>query len=84
MKILYRNDYKKEKGAVMSRFVTEASVVNGRLELNNVPFSEKMQVKVVVIPKVDLSKMSFPDIWKTTRGIQGNLADDVAGERGER
>jgi hypothetical protein len=68
----------------MSRFVTEASVINGRLELNNVPFAEKMQVKVVVIPKVDLSKMSFPDIWKTMRGIQGNLADDVSGERDER
>ncbi|MCI5140883.1 MAG: hypothetical protein D3909_03970 [Candidatus Electrothrix sp. ATG1] len=68
----------------MSRFVTEASVINGRLELNNVPFSEKMQVKVVVIPKADLSAMSFPDIWKTTCGIRGNLADDLSGERGER
>ncbi|MCI5149271.1 MAG: hypothetical protein D3916_07780 [Candidatus Electrothrix sp. MAN1_4] len=68
----------------MSRFVSETSVVNGRPELNNVPFAEKMQVKVVVLPKADLSAMSFPEIWKTTRGIQGNLADDVSGERGER
>ena len=68
----------------MSRFVTETSVVNGRLELNNVPFADKMQVKVVIQPKADLSAMSFPEIWKTTRGIQGDLADDVSGERGER
>lgn len=68
----------------MAQFITEASVLNGCLELNNVPFAEKMQVKVVVIPKADLSKMSFPKIWERTEGVQGNLAADVSGERDER
>jgi hypothetical protein len=68
----------------MSQFVTEASVTNGCLELRNIPFANNMHVKVIVIPKADLSLMSFPQIWESSNGILGNLADDVVSERDER
>jgi hypothetical protein len=44
----------------MSQFVAETSIINGHLELNNIPFANNVHVKVIVIPKVDLSQMSFP------------------------
>ncbi len=50
----------------MSQFVAETSITNGHLELNNIPFANNMHVKVIIIPKVELSQMSFPHIWKTT------------------
>ncbi len=68
----------------MSQFVVETSVTNGHLELNNIPFANNMHVKVIVIPKAELSQMSFPQVWETTQTIQGNLANDVTRERDER
>ncbi len=68
----------------MGQFVTEASVTNGRLELKNVPFANNMHVKVVVIPKAELSQMSFPRIWETSKDVQGNLSDEISRERDER
>jgi hypothetical protein len=68
----------------MSQFVTETHIKNGHLELNNIPFTEDIVVKVIVIPTVDLSKMSFPEIWNVTQGITGKISDDVAQERDER
>jgi len=43
----------------MEQFVTETSISNGRLELNNIPFSNNVAVKIIIIPKVDLSSMSW-------------------------
>jgi len=68
----------------MSQFVAETSITNGHLELNNIPFANNVHVKVIVIPKMDLSQMSFPQIWEMTKPIQGKLSDDVAQERDER
>ncbi len=68
----------------MSQFVTETFIRNGHLELNNIPFTDNIEVKVIVIPKVDFSKMSFPEIWDITQGIKGKLSGDVAKERDER
>ena len=79
-----RHDYRKKEMVRMSQFVAETSVTNGHLELNNVPFDNNMHVTVIVIPKAELSQMSFPQIWETTQAIKGNLADDIARERDER
>jgi hypothetical protein len=68
----------------MSQFVVETSVKNGHLELNNIPFADNIEVKVIIIPKVDLTKMSFPKIWDITKPIQGKLSADIAQERDER
>lgn len=68
----------------MNQFVTETSITNGHLELNNIPFANNVPVKVIIIPKVNLSSMSFPEIWETTKPIQGKLSADIAQERDER
>ena len=68
----------------MSQFVAETSITNGHLELDNIPFANNVPVKVIVIPKAELSELSFPRIWETTQAIQGNLAADVTHERDER
>lgn len=68
----------------MNQFVAETSVSNGHLELHNIPFANNMHVKVIVIPKAELSQMSFPHIWETAQSIRGNLADDITQERDER
>ncbi len=68
----------------MSQFVAETSVTNGHLELNNIPFANNMHVKVIVIPKAELSQMSFSQAWEHTQAIKGNLAHDVSSERDER
>lgn len=68
----------------MRQFVAETSVINGHLELKNIPFADNIHVKVIVIPKAELSKMSFPQIWEATQAIQRNLAEDITQERDER
>ncbi len=68
----------------MNQFVTETLIKNGHLELNNIPFTDDVPVKVIIIPKVNLSKMSFPEIWDTAKPIQGKLSAEVAQERDER
>ncbi len=65
----------------MNQFVVETFIKNGHIELEDIPFKDNMHVKVILIPKAELSQMSFPQIWKTTQGVQGNLADDVVCER---
>ncbi len=68
----------------MTQFVAEASITNGRLELSNVPFENDVNVKVIVIPKANLSKMSIPEMWEATKSIQGKLITDINFERNER
>jgi hypothetical protein len=68
----------------MNQFVSETSITNGHLELNNIPFADDMHVKVIVIPKADLSKMSFPEIWEDTKALRGTLSEDISQERDER
>lgn len=71
-------------GIYMSQYVVDASVINGYLELKNMPFEDNMQVKVVVIPKADLSRMSFPNIWKKSEHVRQNVSQDISRERDER
>ncbi len=68
----------------MTQFVAEASITNGRLELKNVPFENDAPVKVIVIPKANLSKMSIPEMWEATKSIKGKLTNDIDLERDER
>ena len=68
----------------MSQFVAEARIERGRLELFNIPFSDDTEVKVFVIPKLELSKMSFLEVRKLTASIKGNLAASISRERDDR
>ncbi len=68
----------------MTRFIAEASITNGRLELSNLPFENDAAVKVIVILKANLSKMSIPEMWEATKSIQVKLTTDIHLERDER
>ena len=61
----------------MNSYSIDTQIKNGHLELNNVPFSNDIDVRVLIIPKVNLSKMSFNKILKTTKLIKGNISDDI-------
>jgi hypothetical protein len=69
---------------LMNQFVTEAYIHNGHLELSNIPWQDNMKVSVIVIPTVDLSQMSFPDIWEVTSQMTPKLSQDVSAERDTR
>ncbi len=68
----------------MSQFITETSITNGHLELSNIPFENDIPVKVIIISKTNLSKMSFPKIWEATKSIHGKFSDDIIQERDKR
>ena len=68
----------------MEHYTVDTHIKNGHLELNNLPFSDNMEVRVVVVPKIKLSMMSFEKAQQLTKSIKGNLSDDVDTERNER
>ncbi len=49
--------------------------------IDNIPFPDGMKVRVVIIPKISLSQMSFAKIRELTKNIRGNFSDDVEKER---
>jgi hypothetical protein len=48
---------------------------------HNLPFADDTAVKVIVIPKINLEKMSFAKIQSLTQSIHGNLSEDIIRER---
>ena len=68
----------------MGQFVVDTAVKDGRIELDKLPFREKMKVKVVVIPKIELKKMSFSKLVGQKVNVDGSIADLVSAERDER
>ena len=67
----------------MNRFVVDSRVINGHLKLQGLPL-EDIEVKVILIPKVNLSKMSFKKAQRLTKPIKGNLSDDITSDRNEK
>jgi len=68
----------------MKPFTVDTRISNGHLTLQNLPFSDDIDIRVFIIPKIKLSEMSFNKIRKLTKPIKGNLSDDVDAERNER
>ena len=69
------------KGNEMAQFVAETSIKHGQLALDKIPFKDNTKVKVVLIPKVELSQMSFEKAQELTRKIKGNLSNDISKEK---
>lgn len=67
----------------MSQYVIDAKIKNGYLSIGNLPFKEETDVKVIVIPKVNLDELSFEKIRELTKSIKGNISDDIISERDE-
>ncbi|OQX22841.1 MAG: hypothetical protein BWK80_29095 [Desulfobacteraceae bacterium IS3] len=68
----------------MTHYAIDGVIKNGHLELDNVPFPDNVEVLIFIVPKVDLSQMSFEKVRQLTKGIKGNIADAVNKERDER
>lgn len=68
----------------MSQFIVETRVKRGHVEVDNIPFSDETDVRIIVIPKVNLTKMSFPKIRRLTKSIKGNISNDIEAERNKR
>jgi hypothetical protein len=68
----------------MSQIEINTKVTNGNISIPHIPLNDNTEVKVIVIPKVDLSKMSFLKIRQMTKHIKGNLSDEIISERNER
>ncbi len=65
----------------MGSFIMDTRIKNGHLKLKDVPFNDDTDVKVIVIPKVNLEKMSFRESQNAAKSIKGNLSDDIVAER---
>jgi len=67
----------------MNQYVVDARIKNGFLSLENLPFIEETDVKVIVIPKISFRELSFLKIRELTKSIKGNISDDIISEREE-
>lgn len=68
----------------MTQYSKDTHVLKGHIEINDIPLPDNMEVKVFVVPKVNLSKFSFDKVRKLTKSIKENLSDDIEMERNER
>ncbi len=68
----------------MKQIVVDTRVTSGHLKLKNIPFDDDTEVKVIIIPKAKLSRMSFRNSQRFTKSIKGNLSDDIISERSEK
>lgn len=67
----------------MNQYVVDARIKDGYLSIGNLPFEEETDVKVIVIPKVNFSELSFLKVRELTKSIKGNISDDIISEREE-
>ncbi len=65
----------------MSQIIVDTRISKGHLKLQDIPLEDDTEVKVIVIPKANLTKMSFKRSQNLTKPIKGNLSDDIISER---
>ncbi len=68
----------------MNQYSVDTRLINGHLELNNIPFSDNTEVKVFIVPKIKLSELSFAKIRNLTKKIKGNISENIDKERDTR
>ncbi|MFQ5771588.1 MAG: hypothetical protein ACE5HX_13700 [bacterium] len=68
----------------MSPIIVDTRITNGHLKLQDIPLDDDTEVIVIVIPKANLSKMSFQNSQLLTKPIKGNLSDDIISERSDK
>jgi len=67
----------------MNQYIIDARIKNGYLSIGNLPFKDETDVKVIVMPKVNLNELSFLKIRELTKTIKENLSDSIISEREE-
>jgi len=68
----------------MNQIIIDTRITNGYLKLQDIPLENDTEVRVIVIPKINLSKMSFQNSQRLTKPVKGNLSDDIISERSEK
>lgn len=68
----------------MGKNVYDAKISKSRLELNDLPFADEQEVKVMIMPKFTWDDEAINEIRKLTSSIKGNLSDGISAERDER
>lgn len=67
----------------MNQYVIDTKIKDGFLSLKNLPFKEDIEVKVIVIPKINFEELSFSKVRKLTSAIKDNMSDEIVSERKE-
>lgn len=68
----------------MENLIIETRIQQGGLTLHNLPLKDDTPVKVVIIPRTDLRRLSFLKTRALLQDIRGSLSDDVLAERADR
>ncbi|MGD8778850.1 MAG: hypothetical protein PVH88_07790 [Ignavibacteria bacterium] len=67
----------------MNQYIIDTKIKDGYLSLDNLPFDEETDVKVILIPKVNFQELSFRKVRELTKSIEGNISEDIISERDE-
>ncbi len=65
----------------MSQYITETKIREGGVELHNIPIPNDTDVKVIIIPKVDIDKLLYTKAAELTKSIRGNMSDEIVNDR---
>jgi hypothetical protein len=65
----------------MSQYITETTIKKGAVEIYNIPFPNDTDVKVIIIPKVDIDKLFYSKAIELSKTIKGNMSDDIVNDR---
>ncbi len=65
----------------MENLIIETCVHQGGVTLHDLPLKDNTPVKIIIIPRTHLQRLSFRQTRVLLQDIQGDLSDDVAEER---
>lgn len=68
---------------MQENIIIETSINQGKLTLYDLPLKNDTQVKVIIIPKTNLQRLSFQQTRTLLQDVSGNLSDDIRKERGQ-
>ncbi len=65
----------------MTQYITETKVEKGTINLSDIPIKNNTDVKVIIIPKVELDKLLSDKAIYLSKDIKGNLSDEIIRDR---
>lgn len=65
----------------MKPYVTQTTVHDGHISLDDIPIDNETEVEVMVVQKTDVRRLSFKQVRELTKDAKGSLADEISRER---
>lgn len=65
----------------MKQYTVETKIKEGNIEISNIPIADNTDVKVIIIPKIDMEKLNAEKISNLVKSIKGNMSDDIINSR---